>query len=213
MINLKSTIIIENNKYLFKNKVYEDFQVGYLQKKLGNKLRIVILGEDLWIKKLKCINKDYDKFIEDEIRLVNDPNGDLLHHNHKDKKNKTVFIYSIKGKKVVEKIIHSKKNIEIIPIQFLLLNKVLKEKRLTFISTAIAEIKDYYYIISVDNGKIISSDVLSKKENEKDILIFLKKLNREKLLIDNSVSEELKSILKEGNINFNLLKGQLCENL
>lgn len=213
MIDYKTTVFIENNKYLLKDKIFESFDIEHLQKQIKNNLKIIILGENLWIKKMECENKNYEKFIEEEIKLLNDPNGDLLYHNQKDKKNKRVFIYSIKGKKLVEKIIINKKNIEIIPIQFLILNKLLKNNRGLSYLTVIVRVKMCYYIISVNNEIIINSYIVNSEELKDKSSEVLSKLNKENVIIDSSVSEDIKLILNEEHINFKQLKGRLCENL
>lgn len=212
MINFSSTVFLEENKYIFENKNFEDFEDKKLRGKLKNKLRIVILGEELWIKKINYENKDLDRFIEDQINLINDPNGDLLYHNIKDKKKKEVYIYSIKGKKLVEKII-DKRDIEIIPIQFFITKELIKKEKHFSNHTVFIKVKNYHYLIKINDGKIISSDVIGKDTSENTITEIIENSNVKRLLIDKSISEDIILILKKLNIEYFYLKERLCEKL
>ncbi len=61
-----NSIGIFNNKYYYKGQEYDNYNINLLLEKLGNKRRLLILSQSIFIKKYEILNKriSVDKFIE-----------------------------------------------------------------------------------------------------------------------------------------------------
>lgn len=164
---------------------------------------IVIINEELFIKTIdleeKEINKEINKFI---IKSFGE-DKDYLFHTIITKDRKRALIYVIKAGNRVDKLCEGAKNIKVIPIQFIIkdkLKKIIKETRWV----AIIYIFKKYYILDYNDNFIINSYIedniynidkqILKLDKEKPIYIS-KNINMKELSKDNKyliIKEEVK---------------------
>ena len=153
----KVKILLKQHSYSYANNEYDFYSLSDIINFYNSKMKIIILEEPLFIR-LFQINKEVKKiadFIEEKIKNVFPQNGDILYDYEVEKQEKLLAIYSIKGKKKIEKIILDAKEVKIIPIQFFMrevIVKRMKNKKLT--CSVIFQINKSYYFIYIKNGLI-----------------------------------------------------------
>lgn len=139
---------------------------------------IVIINEDLFIKTIdleeKEINKKINKFIIESFGEDND----YLFHTIITRDKKRALIYVIKAGNRVDKLCKGAKNIKVIPVQFIIkdkLKKIIKESKWV----AIIYIFEKYYVLDYEDNFIINSYIEDDIYNiDKQVL----KLNKEKTI-------------------------------
>lgn len=187
------TLYVEG-RYITYNHNRYDYMNFFQEVKLPKKRKIFILGERLYIKKIKVKNKITESFINKIIKeLFGTYKEYLFHYEVKDK---NILFYGIKQAKVISKLCESAKNISVNPIQFYIIKKFKKSIKLKKWSL-LFKINSKYYLC-----KVVDNDLIEEKmeENFKDIK---KDLTIENLFVDESIKEigdiqEYKSIRLEG---------------
>ena len=127
----KVKILVKQNSYLYKNDEYDFYKLSDTINLYNSKMKIIILEEPLYIKIFK-INKNIRKiseFIQEKIENIFPQNGDILYDYEKLNSEGVVSIYSIKGKKKIEKLISNAKDIQVIPIQFFMREVMMKKMK------------------------------------------------------------------------------------
>ena len=67
---MESIIGINKDKYIFKGKEYNIFNIRDLLSKLNKNRRIIIFNENIFIKKYKIGEKDLEKFINEKLKRI-----------------------------------------------------------------------------------------------------------------------------------------------
>lgn len=153
----KVKILLKQNSYLQENNEYDFYNTSNVAKINNAKVQIIILEEPLFIKIFE-INRKVRKiadFIEEKIENIFPQNGDILYDYETMKAGKILSIYSIKGKKKVEKLISNAKDVQVVPVQFFLrevMIKKMKNKKVT--CGVIFQIDKSYYFIYIKKGFI-----------------------------------------------------------
>lgn len=203
-----NNIIIEKNKYVYKDKIYEYNEIESLINKCGKNIRVIVLAENLLIKICEKVDLNTSKDIEKNIldNLIIDE--DTLIDYFFDKKFKKLYIYSIKQGIKVSKILTRANKIKIEPIQYLLKSVIKKKFKFKKDYKALIKINNYLYFISVESGKLVCSKTLEEKQDGLYNLI-KEDLIGEDLLVDINLKDMIKSIYNNEdlrNINFINLK-------
>ena len=153
----KVKILVKQHSYLYKNDEYDFYKLSDTINLYNSKMKIIILEEPLYIKIFK-INKNIRKiseFIQDKIDNIFPQNGDILYDYEKLNSEGVISIYSIKGKRKIEKLITNAKDIQVVPIQFFMrevMMKKMKNKKLT--CGVIFQIDKNYYYVYIKKGLI-----------------------------------------------------------
>ena len=124
-------IEICNEKIFYKNNTYK-FSLDNLRGiKLGKKRKVVILGEDLYTKKIK-LNKRV-KVKEEEIQTVIErafgSSEDFLFHYEFSRRKSELIIYAVKGGMKIRELCQGAASIKVEPIQMYFFKKFKKKVR------------------------------------------------------------------------------------
>lgn len=178
-----------DEKIFYKNDIYK-FSLENIKKiNLGKKRKVLILGEDLYTKKVK-LNKKVkirEEDIENVIERAFGSGEDYLFHYNISKRKAELIIYAIKGGMRIRELCDGASSIKIIPIQIYFLKKFkrrIKENEWE----ALFSYKENQYYIFYKDGYIFKSFV------ESDIKRFVQKyLDMEKddlinTYVDNRIS-------------------------
>lgn len=184
----KSTVIIKKNLFIYNGEEYDFDKVNEINNLLKANLKMVILEEELYVKQFKSDIKSKRMYEFIDYKINNDfpQNGDILYDFEKN--NNIIAIYYIKGAKRVEKISAIAKNIEIIPIQFIVKDVMIKVlKTNNFNCKVFIKFNEYYYYIIFKEGLFYCGFV------EKDEEIILDKIIKNngfgEIYIDNSMRD------------------------
>lgn len=184
-----SSIGVYENKYLYKNKEYDKFNVKLLVEELSKKRRIIILSQAIFIKKYRIYNKriNIEKFIEKKIIEDFSDKTNLLFHYEFIKESKYIYIYSIRYDNIM-KLCEDCSYLEINPIQFLIQKYILKNIKKSKFSIIMCKINDLFHLINMEAGAIENSIVT---KNISDIDLFLKnyKDDNKMLIIDKNIKD------------------------
>ncbi|MDO5516898.1 MAG: hypothetical protein Q4F66_05040 [Clostridium sp.] len=151
----KVTIIMKPYSFLYNNSEYDFYGLNEAVNLINKHIKIVILEEQLFIKIFE-IKKDIKKmsaFIQDKINNIFPQNGEILYDYEKNNSDNLLAIYSVKGKKKIEKLSMNAKELEVVPIQFVIKDeflKIFKNKKLT--CSVIFRVEDSFYYIYIKNG-------------------------------------------------------------
>lgn len=153
----KVKILLKQHSYLYGNNEYDFFDVSNMVKINNSKIKIIILEEPIFVKIFQVdrnITKIED-FIEEKIENIFPQNGDILYDYEIVRREGLLSIYSIKGKKKVEKLIATARDARVIPIQFFIrevISKRMRNKKLT--CGVIIKIDKNYYFVYIKRGLI-----------------------------------------------------------
>ena len=128
-------IEICNEKIFYKDNTYK-FSLDNLREiKLGKKRKVVILGEDLYTKKIKLNRKV--KVKEEEIQNVIErafgSSEDFLFHYEFSRRKGELIIYAVKGGMKIRELCQGAASIKVEPIQMCFFNKFKKKVRENYI--------------------------------------------------------------------------------
>ena len=126
---MESIIGINKDKYIFKGKEYNIFNIRDLLSKLNKNRRIIIFNENIFIKKYKIGEKDLEKFINEKIKEDFTNRNELLFHYDYRHKDQEVFLYSIKNV-VSKELYRNARSLEIKPVQFWVKNYLRKKNKI-----------------------------------------------------------------------------------
>ncbi|WP_024615024.1 hypothetical protein [Clostridium sp. Ade.TY] len=166
---------------MINQEIIEINKLGYIYKgeqnslNLRNKLnaKVFILDEELYIKEyLKTKKKEIYNIIENDIKSELNTEDYLIDFKI-DKSINITYIYAIKGGNKISKILDYIKNIEVVPIQFQIIDFIKKEKKENTFK-AIIDINKKGYFIEVLNGNLINNKIYNNYNLENlssDILI------------------------------------------
>lgn len=179
------SVAIMKNIYLYKGNEYNTFNIDTLIKKLGRKRNIIILSEQLFIKKYDIEEKtNIERFIDNKILEDFSNKDDLLFHYEYVKKYNCVYLYSIRciG---LNRFYSNIESLTVKPIQFLIKDLILKTKNKFKSFIAIYKLKELYYVVDINEEIIINSYILNKEEEVKEIIQEINKT----IVIDNNLKE------------------------
>ena len=203
-----NTVIIAKNKYIFKDKIYEDNEINSILNKCSKKIRVIITEENLLIKICEKVELNSEEAIEKNIlsNLIIDE--DTLVDYKVDKKLKRIYVYSVKQGIKVSKILLKAEKMLVEPIQYILINILKKKFRCKNSYKALVKINNHIYFICVENNNLIYSKTIEEKEEGLNKLI-QEDLIEGKLLVDINLKQVIENILESkfvNNINFINLK-------
>lgn len=203
-----NTVIIAKNKYIFKDKIYEDNEIDSILNKCSKKIRVIITEENLLIKICEKVELNSEEAIEKNIlsNLIIDE--DTLVDYKVDKKLKRMYVYSVKQGIKVSKILLKAEKMLVEPIQYILINILKKKFRCKNSYKALVKINNHIYFICVENNNLIYSKTIEEKEEGLNKLI-QEDLIEGKLLVDINLKQVIENILESkfvNNINFINLK-------
>lgn len=203
-----NTVIIAKNKYIFKDKIYEDNEIDSILNKCSKKIRVIITEENLLIKICDKVELNSEEAIEKNIlsNLIIDE--DTLVDYKVDKKLKRIYVYSVKQGIKVSKILLKAEKMLVEPIQYILINILKKKFRCKNSYKALVKINNHIYFICVENNNLIYSKTIEEKEEGLNKLI-QEDLIEGKLLVDINLKQVIENILESkfvNNINFINLK-------
>ncbi|GAA0825605.1 hypothetical protein [Clostridium tertium] len=184
-----NSIGIFNNKYYYKGQEYDNYNINLLLEKLGNKRRLLILSQSIFIKKYEILNKriSVDKFIEKKISEDFSDKKNLLFHYEFLKNSKIIYIYSIRYNRFIKSCTNIT-HIQVEPIQFLIRKYVIKKVRGGKYSIIIYRIKDLFHLINIENGVIENSYITNDATDINKFIIEYKNQNK-KLIIDKGIED------------------------
>ena len=203
-----NTVIIAKNKYIFKDKIYEDNEIDSILNKCSKKIRVILTEENLLIKICDKVELNSEEAIEKNIlsNLIIDE--DTLVDYKVDKKLKRIYVYSVKQGIKVSKILLKAEKMLVEPIQYILINILKKKFRCKNSYKALVKINNHIYFICVENNNLIYSKTIEEKEEGLNKLI-QEDLIEGKLLVDINLKQVIENILESkfvNNINFINLK-------
>ena len=203
-----NTVIIAKNKYIFKDKIYEDNEIDSILNKCSKKIRVIITEENLLIKICEKVELNSEEAIEKNIlsNLIIDE--DTLVDYKVDKKLKRIYVYSVKQGIKVSKILLKAEKMLVEPIQYILINILKKKFRCKNSYKALVKINNHIYFICVENNNLIYSKTIEEKEEGLNKLI-QEDLIKGKLLVDINLKQVIENIFENkvvDNINFINLK-------
>ncbi|CAI3209390.1 hypothetical protein [Clostridium neonatale] len=206
---MKDNILLNKNFFTYDEEKYLDEEFYRIQEKLKPKQRVIILKENLNIIKfdIKIRKNKISNFVDENIKKNIPQNGDVLYHYIYDSKSNLLYIYYIKGGKRIDNLIDYVKELEVTPIQFLIMSVLrnkfkIKDKEIP----VLVKINNYYYYLNIENNIIKQSFIVT---NEEEILKNIE-INEEysKLYIDNNILHEIAEIKNHINIiSFDIVKG------
>ena len=206
---MKDNILLNKNFFTYDEEKYLDEEFYRIQEKLKPKQRVIILEENLNIIKfdIKIRKNKISNFVDENIKKNIHQNGDVLYHYIYDSKSNLLYIYYIKGGKRIDNLIDYVKELEVTPIQFLIMSVLrnkfkIKDKEIR----VLVKINNYYYYSNIENNIIKQSFIVT---NEEEILKNIE-INEEysKLYIDNNILHEIAEIKNHINIiSFDIVKG------
>lgn len=166
-----NTVIIAKNKYIFKDKIYEDNEIDSILNKCSKKIRVIITEENLLIKICDKVELNSEEAIEKNIlsNLIIDE--DTLVDYKVDKKLKRIYVYSVKQGIKVSKILLKAEKMLVEPIQYILINILKKKFRCKNSYKALVKINNHIYFICVENNNLIYSKTIEEKEEGLNKLI------------------------------------------
>lgn len=206
---MKDNILLNKNFFTYDEEKYLDEEFYRIQEKLKPKQRVIILEENLNIIKfdIKIRKNKISNFVDENIKKNIPQNGDVLYHYIYDSKSNLLYIYYIKGGKRIDNLIDYVKELEVTPIQVLIMSVLrnkfkIKDKEIR----VLVKINNYYYYLNIENNIIKQSFIVT---NEEEILKNIE-INEEysKLYIDNNILHEIAEIKNHINIiSFDIVKG------
>ena len=184
-----SVMYIELKKNYYKGQEYDNYNINLLLEKLGNKRRLLILSQSIFIKKYEILNKriSVDKFIEKKISEDFSDKKNLLFHYEFLKNSKIIYIYSIRYNSFIKSCTNIT-HIQVEPIQFLIRKYVIKKVRGGKYSIIIYRIKDLFHLINIENGVIENSYITNDATDINKFIIEYKNQNK-KLIIDKGIED------------------------
>ncbi|AGX43674.1 hypothetical protein [Clostridium saccharobutylicum] len=162
----KSITILKRNSFIHKNKEYEFDRIDEIINSLKKDRKIIILEEELYAKHFDFKEKNRFKinhFVDEKIKNEFPQNGDIVYDY--DKKGNVISIYSMKGGERINKISEGAKNIDVIPIQFIIKEVMIKTFNNKILNCNIlTNFNGCYYYISFKNGLYYCGFVEKSKE-------------------------------------------------
>lgn len=187
---MEQLVLLNEDKYMFKSRHYNDNELEDLTKKIGKNLKIIILDNNIFIQCFKDINTNVQKYMEDEfISKVASDIDRLIHYNYL-RKYKTLYVYSINNGVNIKKILPNVTNLKIIPIQFIIQNYVSKKIKNRKSIIIITLVKDNVHIINCENRIIISCEMLKVKEFKLENIVDENSISKQ-IIIDKKIIDSI----------------------
>ena len=187
-VNMKS-VLIEDNNYIFNGEKLREIDINdVIIERLGKKIRVIVLGENILIKVCDNVKGKIKDHVENMIidNLIID--DDTLIDYKYDRRLKKVYIYSIKQGIKVRKIIKEVEDVKIIPIQYIIRDILNNKAKYKKSYQAVIKYGNFIYLICIENKHIISSVVINSKERDLVELIEANLVKRE-IIIDLRLKE------------------------
>lgn len=184
-----NSIGIFDNKYYCNGQEYESYNINSLLEKLGSKRRLLILSQQIFIKKYEIYNKriNVDRFIEKKILEDFSDKKNLLFHYEFLKSSKILYIYSIRCENLLD-LCKDINYLKVEPVQFLVKEYIIKKIKGSKSSIIIYRIKGLFHLINIENGALENSYITNDAEDIKKFIIEYKTQNK-KLIIDKSIED------------------------
>lgn len=181
----KNIVFVKNNSFIYKDIEYGFYELAERNMKFRN-LKVVILEEELYIKSVLIKSRCFklERCISDEIKNVLSQSREILYDYEKNNKEKSVYIYSIRGKENVEKLCSQSVSLEVIPIQFVIrkaLKSILKKNKLKDYMSIVKLHNKYYFIRCIND---IFNDNYVSENLEKICDHINSKYKKETVIID-----------------------------
>lgn len=151
----KVFLFMKPYSFIYKQQEHDFYSLNEAVNLSNSNMKIVILEEQLFIKIFE-IKKDIKKishFIQDKINSIFPQNGEILYDYEKNNSYNQVAIYSVKGKKRIEKLSKNAKKLEVRPIQLIVkeaLIKKMKDNKLT--CSVLFKFEDNIYYLRISDG-------------------------------------------------------------
>ncbi|WP_310939815.1 hypothetical protein [Clostridium sp. SHJSY1] len=157
-------------KFIYKGFAYEK-QTFLDDINLSKTRYIIILDEDIYVKRTSV---NYKEISNDKIEKIKEESFGkdeeyLIDYNF-NKKEDVLYIYAIKGGKVVSKLCNGANKIKVVPLQFYVMQKLRKKIRDKIYVCGFKYMEKYYYYY-FNNGFVEESYVF------KDLEDMIKKIN------------------------------------
>ncbi|MFT8348275.1 hypothetical protein [Clostridium saccharoperbutylacetonicum] len=186
----KAIIFVNRNNFIYNKEKYSFDKLNEVQRVLKKDIKIVILEEELCLKKFDNNAKKFqlEKFVDSLIEKEFPQNGDILYDY--EKKNNVIVIYYIRGAKRIERLAEGAKKIEVKPIQLIIKEVMRKELKANNNSgRVLIKINEYYYYISFEAGIF---DHCKVKENKASIINEIyDDINGKEIFVDKSAIDVL----------------------
>ena len=166
---------------MINKEILEINKFGYVYKgqqnslNLHNKLnaKVFILDEEIYIKEYLEINKKkISNIIDNDIKGEFNEDDYLLDFKVDKKLNKT-YIYAVKGGNKISQVLNNIRKLKVIPIQFQIINLIIKMKKLNTFK-AVIKVYENWYFVEVVNGYLINNKIYSNfnlKDSLDNILV------------------------------------------
>lgn len=164
MILEESLVLMGRNIVIYKGITYEH-QSFFENIKLKRKRYIIILDEDIYVKKISINTKSILNYEITKIKEESFGKDEeyLIDYNINKKEN-IVYIYAIKGGNKVSKLCYGAKKAQVVPLQFYVMRK-LKTKIKDKVYGFIFKYSDNYYYYFFNKGFVEESYVLKDVES------------------------------------------------
>lgn len=186
----KAIIFVNRNNFIYNKEKYSFDKLNEVQRVLKKDIKIVILEEELCLKKFDNNAKKFQlaKFVDSLIEKEFPQNGDILYDY--EKKNNVIVIYYIRGAKRIERLAEGAKRIEVKPIQLIIKDVMRKELKANNNSgRVLIKINEYFYYISFEAGIF---DHCKVKENKASIINEIyDDINGKEIFVDKSAIDAL----------------------
>lgn len=186
----KAIIFVNRNNFIYNKEKYSFDKLNEVQRVLKKDIKIVILEEELCLKKFDNNAKKFqlEKFVDSLIEKEFPQNGDILYDY--EKKNNVIVIYYIRGAKRIERLAEGAKRIEVKPIQLIIKDVMRKELKANDNSgRVLIKINEYFYYISFEAGIF---DHCKVKENKASIINEIyDDINGKEIFVDKSAIDAL----------------------
>ncbi|WP_143314362.1 hypothetical protein [Clostridium sp. HBUAS56017] len=162
---MKESIVLISRNILIYNKISYDYKSFYEKIKLLKKRYIVVLDEDIYIKKVSTnlkdlVNIDIEKIKEESFGR----DEEYLMDYKVCKKAGILYIYSIKGGIRISKLCDGANRVKIIPIQMYMMEKIRRKiKKKSYI--CIFSYNEIYYYNLILDGFLEEAHVFNDLEN------------------------------------------------
>ena len=188
---MKTDLIFENGNIRYKDKIYEQSQYNQLLSVIGKNIRIIILGEKLFVKNYKVDKKSLNNYIKEVYENEIAYSVDLLMDYKYKKKRKEVYTYTLKKSTHINRIAEKADKLQVMPIQYILKKYVKRKIKNKNNYLIISKVNSLIYVVYIENNTIKDSntftlnEILSIKEN------YFCNLYKS-IIIDKSILDEIK---------------------
>lgn len=180
-----SKVIVYNDKYYHKKEEYDKRTLVNLLNILKKKRKIILYSENIFIKSYKYIGSKVDTYVEEKISEEFSDKDNILFHYDVDKKNKLIYLYSLRNDNFKE-IYDEAEELIIEPIEFKIRNIILRRlgrNKNILVFYKIENISVVIFIRKTFISELIMSEeiqdikkIIIEKRKDGDVLVFDKEI-------------------------------------